>query len=248
MSDYTKKWTIPPCYVQKALLIELENYILQKASDLSGSEDFSSSYRVALEDKNTSVQSEGKLEVKRIEECRFPLPLETESIRIGLPGWVKTMRFELFFCREAPYLSGPQLEIRYEGASAREVVNGMAQEVLEMVRRYPHPSPRLRRRSLPTYLLIDTLVFVMVGVALFAFSQLGTLLKSPMATIALIATCAGGILLAYRFYSSLIPYCVLDTLNATKPVENAVWFSRLVFGWLIMNIGLRFLLKFMGDI
>jgi hypothetical protein len=235
MSTYVLKRGIPACTVKLALLQTLEGIILQKVSDLGGDRAHRP-YSVTIKGDNS------RHEFYRVEEVRFPLPGDTNSLMLEYRGRNLQIKVE-FGLGPSGFLSihESEYEIGYTGNSADEVAHSIANLISKEIERFPHAIFIRRRRDFPFALMIVAALIVfgtLNGVRAISDKENVEAFNGAMIMLSI-----GGALAIYCYFAYCIPHCLFDTLRNDSTVDAARRAWYLVVGWVVFTVGGGFLIR-----
>lgn len=199
MSIYTATRTLPSCKVERELLVELEEYIRQKMETLYANNPKAIpsviSYKVII---NDSVGSETLFSIKDYNAQYFPndiraIHLKSETSRHNMSLVVK---FGLI-------KDLTQVEMSYEGDSAREIVTGVCEEIIKRIKVYETNNYIFQSSS--AFTVIPALFFP-VSLALIAqildFPGRIPKIVQPIATALLLISIGWFIVMSFKPYST----------------------------------------------
>jgi hypothetical protein len=138
MSTYSIKKPIPSCRVDKELILGLDKYLRQKASDLAGvREGVWQSFTVVMRDTD-----DGREEFASAEQLPLsPMPNNIESIEIDAKGVASGVTLYHLVVRfssgsQLPMLPASRYEVSITGDTAREIAAGIVGEIARTIDRY----------------------------------------------------------------------------------------------------------------
>ena len=215
MATYTTERNLPACRVEKRLLAELEEYILRRAGELGANE----SYEVTIKDAT------GEEELPTITEFRtayFPSTTKEISLSYGLPI-TRALHVSLVFALGRNWTAN--LRVSYSDTAPREIVTGIATEILSIIGNYRtlyylfHPGVAMT-------LVLLSIVTILATVALALASGKGEaeMLLGKQLLLLLAST-----LFLYLLLGRLLPYSMFET---RRNESVAKWGNWLLFGFL----------------
>lgn len=212
---------IPACRAKTELLKWTENYLRQKAADLTGTGEYGVLFKVTVQD------SWGSLETDSVEQVTLPLAGDVERIRFELICYEQAEEphdsGDEYFTVSVVFANHPALavcQMRLTGDTAVTLVNGMWADIKQQIEKYPVKGfvRRVRAGWLVAFLVVG--IALSVGIALlFAFG---------LFSAATIGLAASGLVLGYTLCSWRLPHCVFDTVENEHRLD---WNKR--FWWAV---------------
>jgi len=205
MSSYEISMAIPSCNVNKTLLKELEEYIKKKGIEVLGEKHDTekSYYHFNIEDKY------GEESLSTIDEySRERFQNDIKGISLSFSDW--PTRISISFGLDK---LDSQIRISIESPNAREVSQGIINEILNRLKDYKNLN-----YLFPSYVPWLNSGFLIIASVLFIDAIYRNIFKD--AEIRLYAVISGLVMFTILIYNILTrfnPYCVFDT-NRNKEI------------------------------
>ena len=206
---------MPACRVEKRLLLELEEYVLRRAVELGADEQ----YEVTIKDAT------GEEQLPTINEFRAAyFPSTTREINLSYGQFISRGLFvSLTFTLDS--LFPAKLRISYSNRAPREIVTGIAAEILRIVGNYRtlhhlfHPGGGMVLVLLGVVTMVATAALALASGKDEAGILLGKELLLLLASISFL----------YLLLGRLLPYSMFET---RRNESVAKWGNWLLFGFL----------------
>lgn len=233
MATYTTERNLPACRVEKRLLIELEEYILRRSAELGANEG----YEVTIKDAT------GEEQLPTISEFRatyFPSTTKEISLRYGLPI-SGALHVSLVFTLGRDWAT---LRVSYGDTAPREIVTGIATEVLRIVGNYRtpyhllHPGSGIRGLAL----LLVAIAMIFVASALASEKNETTSLLGRQLLLLVPSTA-----FVYLLLGRLLPYSMFETRRNESVARWGNWLLLGFLGFVLFSVvGVIFRRRILG--
>lgn len=230
--SFTKR--LPSCFIERKLLLELEDYVQRKATDFVSSDDSICRYEFTI------IDSSGSEILKSVEDYkRTFFPDDIERIKIMYSSRLKGgLSIEISFGTIKEFTKA---EIWFDGNSAREVAIGISSEIVSILESYKTSSHWFHLyNGVPIALILNTVLYAI----LIALPGLNL---TPVSLIYLFLLGIFSGTMTFIFIAYFKPYSTFETRRNERRKKHSTGYCLGVFGFILFTvIGVYLRLKLFG--
>jgi hypothetical protein len=231
--SYSLSKQLPLCSIERALLIEIENYVQRKTKEIVSYDDTLDEDRKKQEyiyqryEYDFSIKDSIGIEnLKSVEEFQWPhFPDDTKQLRIKC----RASREEISFSVEITFSSMRELtkvEAQFDGSSAREVTTGIADHLIAILKNYESGN-RWLHPSIGWGVFLITVGF---------FSSLFSSLPILANWLRIFSLLPALILLISFPFVFLLPYSVFETKKNIRRQGRIKWLLLGMLSFIIFTV------------
>jgi hypothetical protein len=241
--SYSLTKTLPSCFIERKLVVELENYLRRKASEHAVLEEGQDNvfYEIIIKD---SLGQERLTSIEDFQKAYFPD--DTKLIRMKAGDLNYTIEIEITLGLGK---SETDIEIGFKGKSAREITTGIAAEITSILKSYKTSNYWIH--SSDWFAIIPGVGVIMAFVALCT-TILGLIAISeppPFNSLnaLLLITTFGLFFSTFLILRRMKPYSVFETRLNERRQRQVNWLLLGFLGYILFTvIGVYFRNKLLG--